>query len=304
MEIGDEWIYRLRTYSPTERVRILGIEKRKQSVRVDIEFLDGNDAGRHENVPGSRLHGPWSTLAAFDERWANWQRLDGDGLDDVEQRAVLMVLIALIPEEIVMYDNSPARHGVTVSDTAALEKLMKRPMSDVLGQVDWFECDGDIELSSYGTLLIAEYVCAANPVPLLEAVMAEEAEAREHCKRGCERDFFDGSGKQMSSPEREFFVYRKYVRPKHELVRAWCGHRSVSFVERLEAAEGEVRRLDVLVAELIDVVREHNTFSAQAFEIRHNDDRIRPETVRPLIDRPLAPWEIPVKEIRVRGRRW
>jgi hypothetical protein len=41
MEIGDEWIYRQRPYSPSERVRIISIEKRKQTTRVDIEFLDG-----------------------------------------------------------------------------------------------------------------------------------------------------------------------------------------------------------------------------------------------------------------------
>ena len=34
--------------------------------------------------------------------------------------------------------------------------------------------------------------------------------------------------------------------------RSWCGHRSVTFVERLTAAEAEVRRPDVLVAELAD----------------------------------------------------
>lgn len=29
LEVRDEWIYRLKIYSPSERVRILGIEKRK-----------------------------------------------------------------------------------------------------------------------------------------------------------------------------------------------------------------------------------------------------------------------------------
>jgi hypothetical protein len=38
MELGDEWIYRLRVSSPSERVRILDIEQRKQTVRVDVEF--------------------------------------------------------------------------------------------------------------------------------------------------------------------------------------------------------------------------------------------------------------------------
>lgn len=304
MDIGDEQIYRTRINAPSERVKVFGIERRKQSIRVEVEFLDGAKAGKREKVPGSRLHGPWSTVDTFDERWANWHRLDSEGLDDAEQWAVLAVLIALIPEDVAVYDNSPPRHGLTVRDPAALEKLMHRPMADVLAQVDWLDDDGEIEVSAAGTLLIAECVCAANPVVMLEVVTAEEAEAREYCKRGHDRDFYDGSGKRSTSPEYEYARYRKYDRPKHELIRAWCGHRSVTFVERLTAAEAEVQRLDILVARIIDALRPHHAFDAEHFEQEHEKERVRPETIRPVVDRPLAPWEIPVREVRVRGRRW
>jgi hypothetical protein len=85
MEIGDEWIYRAKTNSPSERVKICGIEKRKQTTRVDIEFLDGECAGLHDNVPALRLHGPWSTVTEYDERMTNWQRLGGSDLDETEE---------------------------------------------------------------------------------------------------------------------------------------------------------------------------------------------------------------------------
>lgn len=181
---------------------------------------------------------------------------------------------------------------------------MGRSMSDVLDQVEWFEHDEVLELSADGTLLIAKYVCAANPAPVLERVMAEEAERREYCKRGREYDAFDGSGKRTSSPEWEYEWYRKRYRPIHELLRGWCGHRSVTFVERLAAAEAEVRRLDILMAELIDSLRTHDKWGAEAYERRHNEERISPEGVRPVVDRPLAPWEIPVREVAVRRGRW
>ncbi|GFG50150.1 hypothetical protein CQY20_31995 [Mycolicibacterium agri] len=72
------------------------------------------------------------------------------------------------------------------------------------------------------------------------------------------------------------------------------------------AAEAEVRRLDILVAELIDALKKHEPFTADALEQRHNDERVRPETVRPVVDRPVAPWEMPVIEMpaRRRGRWW
>ena len=143
-------------------------------------------------------------------------------------------------------------------------------MADVLEHIEWFEHAGELELSAAGTLLIAEYVTAANPVPLLEAVMAEEVESRQDRKSGRERDAYDGSGKQMTSPEGEFAWYRRRIRPKHELVRAWCKHRSVTFVERLIAAEAEVQRLDALVATLVDLLRKHDVNAADAYEHEHD----------------------------------
>lgn len=304
MEIGDECIYRLKVYSPSARVKILGVEKRKQTTRVDVEFLGGERAGVQDNIPATRLHGPWSSVAEYDERMANWQRLDCDGLDETEEWAVSEVFDTLVPPEIATHYDSFVRNGATVRNRDELERLMHRPLQAVLDQVEWFEHGGVLELSPGGTLLIAEYVCAANPAPILERIMVEEAEIREHCKRGREYDAIDGSGKQTSPPEREYEMYRRIYRPLHELLRGWCGHRSVTFVERLTAAEAEVRRLDVLIARMVDALRVHHEFDAEHFEREHNEERIRPETIRPVVDRPLAPWEIPVREIRVRGRRW
>jgi hypothetical protein len=304
VDIGDECIYRLKVFGPSERVKVLGLEKRKQTTRVDVEFLDGERAGVRDNVPATRLHGPWSVVAQFDERMANWERLDHSDIDETEESAVGDVFSLLIPETVAVYYDSFIRNGATVRDREALERLMKRPLSDVLDQVEWFEDDEELQLATEGTLLIAEFVCAANPVPVLERVTAEETEAREHCKRGHDYDAIDGSGEAHSPPEREYEIYRKWHRPVHELLRAWCGHRSVTFVERLTAAESEVRRVDILVAELIDALKKHEPFTADALEERHNDERIRPEAIRPVVDRPLAPWEIPVREVPVRRGRW
>ncbi|MBF6063277.1 hypothetical protein IU500_17480 [Nocardia terpenica] len=70
------------------------------------------------------------------------------------------------------------------------------------------------------------------------------------------------------------------------------------------AAEAEVRRFDLLVARLIDIVKEHNSLLAETLEGEHEEERITPATVRPVIDRPLKPSEIPVRYIRTRQRRW
>ena len=303
MDVGDEWIYRVRHYGRSERVKIIGIEKRKQTTRVDIEFLDGDKAGLHANVPGNRLRARWSAVATYDGLMAGWERLDHYSLDEPEEWAVEEVFSLLVPNDVAVQYESMVKDGATVHDRVALEQIIRRPLDDVLEQVEWFEHVGDLELSACGTLLIAEYACRANPVPVLDKVMATEAEAREHCKRGQTHMGFDGE-ERTSTPEREYESYRRRVRPYHELLRQWCGHRSVTFYERLTAAEAEVRRLDILVAKVIDMLKQHNAIHADIYEREHNEERITADTVRPVIDRPLAPWEMPVIEVPVRRGRW
>lgn len=292
VEIGAEWIYRAKIYGASERVRILGIEERKHTTRADIEYLDGKRAGKQENVPGSRLHGPWSGVAQFNEQMANWERIDGGRLDSVEESAVLDVFQLLIPGDVAIYYDS-TRYGTTILDRHAVEELLKRPLTYVLERAEWFERGSVVELSAEGTLLIAEFACAANSFVVLEHVMSKEAEIRRNCKRG--RDVDNPFEKGFSPPEREYEIYRRFDRPVHELLRNWCGHRAVSTSERLLAAEAEVRRLDILVTKSIDVVREHDPNRADWLDQEHDDERIRPEAIRPVIDRPLEPQEIPVR---------
>lgn len=278
--------------------------KRKQTTRVDIEFLDGDKAGVRENVPGTRLPRPWSDVCDYDELMANWQRLDQDALDDTEDWAVTEVFDLLIPEDVAGYDRSCVRHGASVYRPDALEQIISRPLGDVLERGEWFAHNGITELSAMGSLLIAEYACAANPPLVLDKVMASEAEARENCKRGRDYKGLDGA-ERTSTPEWEYEWYRKRLRPYHELLRQWCGHRPVTFYERLTAAEAEVGRLDILVEKLIDRLKHHeDTIHTDIYEREHNEERLTAETVRPVVDRPLAPWELAVREIPTSRRRW
>lgn len=150
MEVGDEWICRLRPYRPSERVRIVGIEKRKQTTRVDIEFLDGGKAGARENVHGARLPRPWSDGVEYDALMANWQRLDRDSPDESEDWVVAEVFSLLNPEDVASYDCPSVRHGTSIYRLETLEQVLRRPMADVLEQVEWFTHDGVTELSARG----------------------------------------------------------------------------------------------------------------------------------------------------------
>lgn len=302
---GQEWIYRLRDQAPSERVRILAVHEGKKSRRADVEFCDGERAGAQENVPAGRLHGPWAKVAEYDELMANWQRLREFELTETEQSAVEKVYDLLIPEEVADWEWNPVRFATAVHDAAALEALTGVPTSEIIEHVASFQLnDGVTMLSPEGTLLVAEHACRVKPMPILEAVTQEEKQHREKCKHGSSIRDTSGRLDVTTSPEWEYELYREHYRPLHELLRQWCGHRAVTLHERLAAAEAENHRLDILVDRLIDAVANKGDLHfARAMVEEHENERITPHTIRPVVERPLHPSEIPIRYERIR-RRW
>ena len=301
MKIGDEWIYRRNDAAQSERVRILAIQPKKNSSRVDIEFLDGES--RTENVPGLRLRALWSDVATYDELMGNWERIEFD-LTEAEEGATAEVFEHLIPDEIATCDWSPVRSATAVHDREGLEEAIGVGLEELLRGVEVFDLDGVLMVSPAGTLRIAEAVCGLRPSDVLTWVMAEEEDIRQKCKRGDRIRSSSGRVDTGTSPTWEYEWYLKYHKPRHELLRQWCGHRAVTFHERLVAAESEVRRLDILVARLIDHARKKgDDLFADMMEEEHDTERITAEKARPVVDRPLSPHEIPVREVPAR-RRW
>ncbi len=279
----------------------------EEQCRVQVEFLDGDRAGQAENVPGSRLRAPWSKVGEYDELMANWQRLSGFEIDTVEEAAVEVVYELLLPPEVATWEWKPIRFATAVHDQQALADLMRAPVDDVLSSVASFDLSGALMLSCEGSLLIAERLCRMHSMRVLGAVVEEEKIAREKCKRGFHREHPLEKREVETSPEWEYRWYREHLRPQHELLRQWCGHRAVTFQERLVAAEAEVRRLDILLARLIDAMKDDahqgGAMFAQRMEEEHERERITPATVRPVVERPLDPSEIPVRYVQSR-RRW
>lgn len=302
IQIGDEQIYRLRDHDSSQRVRILAIDTKKKSSRYEIEFLDGENAGRQENVPAKRLRGPWSDVSQYDEMMANWERLAAFELTDREEAAVDAVFTELIPDEVAEWEWSPVRWVTTIHDPAALKPIIGLPVSELLDQVDFFTSpDGDV-VSPAGTLMIAEFACRVNPMPVLDWVIEDERKYREKTKRG--ESFVRDGIERTSDPQWEYRWYLEHGRPVHELLRGWCGHRAVTMQERLAAAEAEVQRLDELITRLIDQMQGngHSIFADVMARV-HEEERITPANFRPVVDRPLKPSEIPVRYERA-PRRW
>ncbi|MFC8850380.1 MULTISPECIES: hypothetical protein [unclassified Micromonospora] len=299
--VGDEWAYRLRDTASSERVRIKAVTPKKTTASVEVEFPD--DGHRVQTVPSSRLKTRWADVEAYDAQQAGWQRIADFELDSVERSAVLSVYSALIPEQVAEVDWRPVENVTIIKDRVALSDILQVTVEEILAKVQWFTTDEGMIVSPAGTVVIAEVVCRAHSHTILEHVIEEEVEARHKCKHGGPHPFRKG---EESSPEWEYQWYRRSVRPVHELLRQWCGHRAVAAHERLTAAEAENHRLDLLVVELIkalDLAGE--TAQAEQFAEEHERDRITPYLARPVVDRPLHWSEMPVREVQVyRRRRW
>ena len=303
MDVGDELIYRLRDFSPSERVRIVGIDTRKKTPRYEVEFLDGQNQGTVENVPAGRLRGPWGTVREFDEQMAHWERFTQQTMDRYEEDAVERTFMLLVPDSAATLNWNHNVWTTSILDADALGTVIGIPVSELLEGVDWYAEADETVVSPEGTMRIAEYACRGNPMPMLDAVVQEEKEYREYSKRGRPIVTYDNRP-STSSPEREYAHYLEHGRPVHEILRAWCGHRAVTLQERLAAAEAEVRRLDELLARVLDELKVHShSFVAEVIEREHVEERITPEKFRPVVDRPLKPSEIPVRYERA-PRRW
>lgn len=296
--VGDEWAYRLRDTAPSERVRIKAVTPKKTTASVEVDFPD--DGHRVQTVPSTRLKTRWADVETYDAEQAAWQRIADFELDSVEQSAVSTVYSALIPEEVAKLDWRPVENATIIKDRTALAEILQVSVDQILVKVQSFTSDDGTIVSPAGSILIAEVACRAHSHTILEHVIEEEAEARHKCKHGGPHPFRKG---EESSPEWEYQWYRKYVRPEHELLRQWCGHRAVADHERLTAAEAENHRLDLLVVQLIkalDLAGE--TAHAEQFAEEHERERITPYLARPVVDRPLDWSEIPVREVKVYRR--
>jgi hypothetical protein len=214
-EIGTEWAYRIGDTPPSQRVRVLSVIPKKNSFRVDVEFLDGAQAGQKENVPGSRLCVPWPRVQPFDELMANSDRLAEYEIDEIEEDTIEAVYDLLLPTEVATWEWKPIRFGTSVHDKEALASLMNASIDEIASSVASFDLDGVLILSFEGSLLIAEDLCRTHPMRVLDKVVEEEELARQKCKRGFQRTDLIERRDVSTSPEWEYDRYRERLKPLH-----------------------------------------------------------------------------------------
>ncbi|WP_234754166.1 hypothetical protein [Arthrobacter ramosus] len=246
---------------------------------------------------------PWDQAAQYDATMAGWKRLREEPIDQNESSALWTALELLVPSDVAELYLTPVDDALVVHDQSALESLTGQLLSTLPADHSRVIHDGKPCLSPRASLAVAERACHKNPAPILELIIAEETKYREKSKRGGLDEDWETKKPVETSPRYEYEFYLRWKKPVHELLRQWCGYRSITAHERLLAAEAEVNRLDVLLAWAVDCIRRTNESTAAAIEKEHEEDRITPYNIRPVPQRPLEPHEIPVIEVPSR-RRW
>lgn len=303
-DVGQEWAYRLRGTSPSERVLVLAAWQEGRKQRVSIRHLDGDDAGREEEVPRGRLCVPWAGAEKYDLLMAGLERLREDSIDRAEERSLWAVVSVFVSEDVAELYACSIDEALLLHDRTGIELLMDQPLSKIQEEGVWIEYDGEPCFSPSTSLRIAESICRKNPQPILDRVMTEEAQARTKSKHGGKTEDGETRKEIPTSPEEEYARYLRWEKPTHEILQQWCGYRAVTAHERLLAAEAENHRLDELLGRTVEIIRGTNEHLADGIDDEHENERVTPYSIRPVPQRPLQPNEIPVIRVPDRRRWW
>ncbi|WP_312977251.1 hypothetical protein [Corynebacterium sp.] len=279
VKIGQYWAYREsdKYICESHKVHIKGIEPfGKKSQRYVIEFRDG----RTRKVPRNRLKAPWEESRNIDEDLNLHINLKNQGGDEVENSIATSIIEEFMPLEVI---DIHVDDTCIIFDPAALEEILEIRLEELLEGIITRSLPNGLEISPLGAAKISQRYALLHPEKLLSSVAREEKEYKYKLKEH----------QGILSARSEWQFYLSYVRPRHELIREWCGHKATFAHERLAAAEAEVVRLRNFALRLIDTIEEHRETVGKQYREELYSDEITPYNIRETPDRPLEPHEIP-----------
>jgi hypothetical protein len=308
MDVGDEYVNRMKDDSPSERVRIVSLGPPKQHRRIVVEHLDGERAGETQDVPVRRLKAPWSEVERYDRQQEMFARFGAIEYEIGEEAAAQAVFRILIPSAIADFGSAPVYFSTAIRSPDELTTITGVDTDELLERFESVEFDGGLLVSGMATLCICELACRTNPMPMLDDLRERETEAMIRSKNGHTEHRQGLKGGEAFTAYEDHERYLTFQRPEFELIRQWCGNRAVSFQERMIAAEQECHRLELV---LINALKRIHDTEGESWEFRrlrddYNIGRVTPESVRPIVERPLRYDDCPPPPGPNRGfgRRW
>lgn len=231
---GAEWIYRAQDRGRSQRVRVIGPNRSGSTLRMDVEFLDGDRAGQRRLVGLRRLKGPWAEVEAFEaldrkrrrieDSFDPWTPMHGAALEAVEH---------LVPEEVAGPREWCGRF--LVHDREALASLCGVAFDDLTTEEDSIESKEGLEIGASSVVRVARAACAANPERMASLLLVRDRHLL-----------------LASTPSHHGGDWEARVT---ELLHDWCGTPPLSLRMLLMALENEMSWQRALVGAGVDALR-------------------------------------------------
>jgi len=231
---GAEWIYRAQDRGRSQRVRVIGPNRSGSTLRMDVEFLDGDRAGKRRLVGLRRLKGPWAEVEAFEaldrkrrrieDSFDPWTPMHGAALEAVEH---------LVPEEVAGPREWCGRF--LVHDREALASLCGVAFDDLTTEEDSIESEEGLEIGASSVVRVARAACAANPERMASLLLVRDRHLL-----------------LASTPSHHGGDWEARVT---ELLHDWCGTPPLSLRMLLMALENEMSWQRALVGAGVDALR-------------------------------------------------
>jgi hypothetical protein len=260
MQPGDVWTYQEMDGARVTPVRVvrLGV---KSPPRVQVKFLEDEYKGDVDWVPVGRLKVSWDERGLYLAEEDRWSLINGRARPPaLERDAAWEVFRLTVDSDIADLFYNGARGVLEIHQMNDLIEVSGMARSVITSSESTFSADGVTYVPWAMTKLIARTLANAHPGPILR-VLAEE-EVRE--RRAAFETAYGTTG--YSSREeveaRAIEAFRKmmeYHRPRHELLRWWCGVEAVDMHAELEALRTSWAHLAALCVVAVDELASKGT---------------------------------------------
>jgi hypothetical protein len=260
MQPGDVWTYQEMDGARVTPVRIvkLGV---KAPPRVQVKFLEDEYEGAVDWVPLGRLKVPWDDRGPYLAEEDRWSRINGRTRPPaLERDAAWEVFRLTVDSDIADLFYNGAAGVLEIRQMNDLVDVSGMPRSVIMSAEATFSADGITYAPWPMTKLIARTLASAHPGPILQTLAAEEVEARKRA--------FDSAYSTTGYASREEIEvralealgkYMEHLRPRHELLRWWCGVEAVNMQADLERLRTSWTQLAALCVVAVDELASKGT---------------------------------------------
>jgi hypothetical protein len=223
-------------------------------------------------VPIGRLKVPWDERGPFLAEEDRWTLINGRTRPPaLERDAAWEVFRLTVDPDIADLFYNGAAGVLEIHQMNDLVEVTGTPRSVIMSFEAAFSADGVTYVPWAMTKMLARSLATAHPGAILRVLAEEEVEERRRAFESAYRTTGYASREEVEARALEAFgKVMEYHRPRHELLRWWCGVEAVDMHAELEALRTSWTQLAALCVVAVDELASKGTKRASklALDIR------------------------------------